>query len=87
MNTGKKYLSEFIFFQVPNQKIFMFLRHHFAMAGFSRFSRFFRFSGITGFSNCFRRQKIPIYSANAIIMANIFKYLPKSEAAVQTSSF
>ena len=79
MSTGKKYLSEFIFFQVSNQKIFMFLRHHFPIAGFSRF---FRFSGIFGFLNCFRRQKIPIYSANAIIIANIFKYLPKSEAAV-----
>ena len=79
----KEIFIKIYFFQVPNQKIFMFLRHHFQIAGFSRF---FRFSGIPGFSNCFRRQKIQIYSANAIVMANIFKYLPKSEAAVQTSS-
>ena len=30
--------------------------------------------------------KIQIYSANAIMIANIFKYLPKSEAVVQTCS-
>ena len=30
--------------------------------------------------------KIQIYSANAIIMANVFKYLPKSEAIIHTCS-
>ena len=30
--------------------------------------------------------KIQIYSANAVMMANVFKYLPKSEAAVHTCS-
>ena len=30
--------------------------------------------------------QIQIYSANAIMIANIFKYLPKSEEAVHTCS-
>ena len=30
--------------------------------------------------------KIQIYSANAIMIANVFKYLPKSQKAVHTCS-
>ena len=31
--------------------------------------------------------KLEIYFANTIMMASVFKYLPKSEAAVHTCSF
>ena len=33
-----------------------------------------------------RCQKFKIYSANAIMMAKVFKYLPKSEPAIHTRS-
>ena len=83
--TGNKYLSKFPFFRFLIKKpseIQTFPGFSSAIFKFQVF-QVFRLSGNPRFSNCFRCQKLQIYSANGITIANISNYLPQSEAAVQ----